>query len=114
MRTYEVKNIIPSEVVMRQVMPKAFTLHIEVRERMDGTWRVWYPDPGWIACEPVCKLKHKHDYEIAWIESRYHPTDYEDALAWADYISDGREVKVVSYVPFGGRRSRKKVLTEAG
>ena len=113
MKTYEVKNVIPSEVVMRQTAPKAFFLHIEVRERMDGGWRVWYPDPAWIPCEPVCKLVHKHDYEMRWIESHYKPVDFEDALGWANSLCEGREVKVISYEPVGGRR-RKKVLTDGG
>lgn len=108
MKTHEVKNVIPSGVVLRQTLPRAFTLHVEVREKQNGTWRVYYPDPGWIPCEPVCHLKHKHDYEQNWIESHYKPEDYEDALNWAEAISEGREVKVVTFVPLRERNRGKK------
>lgn len=110
-KTYEVKNIIPTREVMRQTMPAAFASHVEVREKMNGTWRIFYPDPAWIPCDPRCEVKHKHDREMNWIESNYQPVDYEDALDWADVLAEGREVKTVSFVPLSQRRKRNRDLT---
>ena len=70
---------------------------IEVRERRDGTWRVWYPDEGYIPCPPVCELKHSHDYKQKMVESFYHPTSREDAKLWAAALAEEREVKVFRY-----------------
>ena len=106
-----------SEELLRATVPPAFALPIEVRERQDGTWRVWYADPGWIPCEPVCRLKdrdrnHKHDYDQRWVESNYEPTSYSDALEWANFLSEDREVRIMPFVPLAERnRRKKKVLT---
>ena len=62
----------------------------------DGTYRVWYPDPGWIPCPPVCYIKHSHDYKQGWIESTYAPTDLADAMDWAGKLAEEREVKLVA------------------
>ena len=77
------------------------TGHIEVREKRDGTWLVFYPDPGFIPCEPTCNLSkvmrnHKHSFKQDFIQSTYIPTSYADALDWADKLAEGREVKVVT------------------
>ena len=105
-----------SAEVTRMMLPPAG--HVEVRERQNGSWSVFYPDPGFIPCSPVCNLNkvlrnHKHDYEQTWIESTYKPTSYQDALDWARYLSDGREVKVVAFVPLAERRAAKKAKSEA-
>jgi hypothetical protein len=83
--------------------------HIEVREKQNETWVVFYPDPGFIPCAPACDLSkimraHKHEYEPSWIETNYKPTSYEDALEWAEYLAEGREVKVI---PFTRNRSQE-------
>lgn len=98
-----------SAEVTRMMLPPS--QHVEVRERQNGSFTVHYPDPGFIPCAPVCDLKrnvrgHKCDYEQKWIETHYQPTSYEDALAWATYLSDGREVKVVGFVPLAERRRK--------
>jgi len=80
--------------LMRKMLPPF--PHVEVRERRDGTFRVWYPDPGWIPCAPVCHLKHSHDYKQGFVESYYHPTSREDAMDWAEKLAEGREVKVLN------------------
>lgn len=74
--------------------------HIEVRERANGTWSVFYADPGFVPCAPGCDLQrvmrtHKHTYEQAMIESTYKPESYEDALDWAQYLAEEREIKIV-------------------
>lgn len=105
-----------SDELLRATLPPAFSEPVEVRERQDGKWRVWYPDPGWIPCEPVCRLKdrdknHKHDYEQRWIESNYEPSTYFDALEWAEGMGH-REVRVVPYAtPAERKRQKKEALT---
>ena len=80
--------------------------HVEVRQKQNGTWRVFYPDPGWISCPPDCKIKHKHDYEPAWCESTYQPTSYKDAMDWAGKMAGSREIKVIKFVPINQRRKK--------
>lgn len=94
-------------------LPVAFGEPIEVRERQNGTWRVWYPDPAWIACDTRCEIKHKHDRELHWIECHHQPAIYADALEWAEYLADGREVRIVPYVPVAERNRQRKALTAA-
>lgn len=106
-----------SDELMRATLPPAFALPVEIRERQDGGWRVFYPDPGWIPCEPVCRLKdrdrnHKHDYDQRWIESNYHPTSYDDALEWAWSLGHG-EPRIVPFVPLYERKAQRKALADA-
>lgn len=86
--------------------------HIEVREKRDGTWTVWYPDPGWIPCAPNCQLNkvqraHKHDYEQTFVETHYVPTSFSDAMAWAEDLAEGREIKVLPYMTLGERNAAR-------
>lgn len=104
------KEMTSHEVTRASMAP--FT-HIEVRERQNGSWTVHYPDPGFVPCAPVCDLKknvrgHKCDYEQSFIETNYKPTSFADAMDWANYLADGREVKVVSFVPLSERRKVDK------
>lgn len=106
----ESKSMTSKEVIMATLAP--FT-HIEVRGRQNGSWTVHYPDPGFVPCAPVCDLKknvrgHKCDYEQSYIETNYKPTSYADAMGWANYLAEGREVKVVSFVPLSERRKVDK------
>ena len=81
--------------IMRQTLPPRG--HIEVRERKDYSWRVWYPDEGFVPCAPVCELRHSHDYHQKHVESYYRPTDRADAESYARQLAEGRDVKVVPY-----------------
>lgn len=105
MAVREVTGIISSSEVIRMTLPPPG--YVEVREKMDGSWVVSYSDPGFIPCPPVCHLKHKHEYVQPQIDSHYRPTDFEDATAWAHALADGREVKVVSFIPLHERRKHK-------
>lgn len=103
-----------SDELLRATLPPGFAEPVEVRERQDGSWRVFYPDPGWIPCEPVCHLKeryknHKHDYEQRWIESNYVPASYSDALDWAETLGH-REVRVVGYMTPAERKAERKAM----
>ena len=94
---------------------------IEIRQKQNGEYRVHYPDPGFIPCAPACDLQrisraHKHDYVQGWIEAYYHPTDLEDAMKFAALLAEGREVKLLEFVPLAQRRSaaiRASVLAAA-
>jgi hypothetical protein len=112
-RQHIVTNVIPSEEVARWTVPAAFAEPIEVREKQNGSWRVWYADPAWIPCDPRCEIKHKHDREMNWIETHYVPTSYADALDWAEFLAEGREVRIVPYVPLAERNRQRKALTAA-
>jgi hypothetical protein len=98
-RPREVVNVV--DVTRTMLPPRG---HVEVRERRDGTYRVWYPDEGWIPCPPVCDLKHSHNYRQGHVESFYHPTSLEDAMEWAYQLAEGREVKVVPVNPGAVKR----------
>lgn len=107
------KEMTSGEVIRATMPPSKW---IEVRQRQNGSYTVHYPDPGFIPCAPVCDLKknvrgHKCDFEQQWIETNYKPTSLEDAVAWAEYLADGREVKVVPFIPIQERR-RKAVAQE--
>lgn len=100
-------NLSPREILTQTLPP--FT-HIEVREKRDGSWSVWYPDPGWIPCAANCRLNevlrgHKHDRVQPWIETHYTPTSYEDALVWAELLAEGRDVRVVKFMTIGERNA---------
>lgn len=89
-RPREVVNVVDMTYVM--LPPRG---HVEVRERKDGTYRVWYPDEGFVPCAPSCDLRHKHEYKQGHVESFYHPATFDDAVEWAYKLADGREVKIV-------------------
>lgn len=98
---------IGSAEVTRLVLPPC--PHFEVREQQNGTWSVWYPDPAFIPCAPVCDLgkvmrTHKHVYEQDWIKTNYQPTNYEDAMQWAEYLAEGRDVKVFPFLTAAEKR----------
>ena len=95
-----VGEVSSAEIVRTMMPPRG---HIEVRERTDGAYRVWYPDEGFIPCPPVCDIRHSHDYKQKMVESYYHPTDLDDALEWAYSMAEEREVKLV---PFQGVRKK--------
>lgn len=108
---HEVVNVIPAREVLKKTLPPF--PHVEVREDSKGAWRVYYPDPGFVPCAPVCRLKdvdrnHKHVYEQAFIETNYAPTSYDDALDWATLLAEGREVKVVPYKTLAERNAEKR------
>jgi len=100
----EVTKVISSADAFEQTRPVGLSLHIEVKQKANGEWRVFYPDPGWISCPPDCSIKHKHDYDPAWVESTYQPMDYEDALAWAEKMAEKREIVIVPFVPINQRK----------
>ena len=107
-KTSSDKNLTSAEVTVLMLAP---TKHIEVREKQNGTWSVFYPDPGFLPCPPGCDLAkvvrtHKHEYEQGWIESTYKPEDYADACDWAALLAEGREVKIVPFVPLQERRRK--------
>jgi hypothetical protein len=96
----ETKARTSNEVILSSLAPFS---HVEVREKQDGTWTVWYPDVSWIPCAPVCRLtdverSHKHDYEQKWYETHYKPETLADAIDWATQIAEGVEVKVLPYL----------------
>lgn len=70
---------------------------LEVRQKMDESWIVLYPDEAFIPCAPVCYIKHKHEYEPKLVESYYKPKDYKDAKNWAEKLAEGRQIKTVKY-----------------
>ena len=82
------------EVTRMMLPPRGI---IEVRERQDYSWKVLYPDEGFIPCPPVCALKHSHDYKQKMVETFYQPTDQDDAMAWAQMLAEEREIKVFPY-----------------
>lgn len=96
--------------VLAQTLPPS--PHIEVREKRDGSWSVFYPDPGWIPCAANCRLGevlrgHKHDRVQPWIETNYVPTSFEDAMAWAELLAEGKPVKVMKYMTIGERNAAR-------
>ena len=108
-----VTKVVSSSEVMRVSMPP--NSHIEMRQKQNGTWTVWYPDPGWIPCAPVCRLAtvqpgHKHDYQQGWIQTNYTPTSYEDALEWADLLAEGHEVKILPHLTIAERNAAKRAF----
>lgn len=110
-RPTEVTRTIPARELIRQMLPPF--PHIEVREKQNGTWTVWYPDPAWIPCAPSCNLRerdryHKHDFDQPFIQTHYVPTSYSDALAWAESLADGREVKILPYMTLAERKAASR------
>lgn len=106
----EVTNVVSSAETIRMTLPSRG--HIEIREKQNGDWVVSYSDPGFIPCEPTCQMnrvlpRHKHDYECPQVDTHYLPKSFEDAVDWAEYLSEGREVKIVKYVPIQDRRRKK-------
>lgn len=110
-QTYEVTNVISARETLRMTLPPF--PHVEVRENSKGAWRVFCPDSAFIPCAPVCRLKdvdrnHKHKYEQDFLETHYTPRDYDDAIAWAELLAEGREVKVVPYKTTAERNAEKR------
>ena len=105
-RPREVIGIIQSHDVIRETACKNLKGHVEVREHANGKFTIWYPDEGFTPCAPVCDTKHKHSFKQDHVQSFYHPTDRDDAFAYADQIADGRDVK---YVKVGGGRFEAKL-----
>lgn len=108
---HEVVNVISPRETLRLTLPPF--PHVEVRENSKGAWRVFIPDSGFIPCSPVCRLKdvdrnHKHKYEQDFLETNYSPSDYDDAMAWAELLAEGREVKVVPYKTTAERNAEKR------
>lgn len=67
---------------------------VEIKEKQDGSWSIWYPEEGWVLC--TCeKCKHKTEHPL--YESGYKPTDLEDAKRYAKTIS--KNVKIVPLTP---------------
>lgn len=115
-KTHEVTGTVTASAVMQKSL--APSTHVEVRERQDGSWLVFYPDPGWIPCAPACRLNqvirgHKHDYQQPWIQSYYIPTSLHDAIEYATFVSDGREVKTMPFRTIAERNAEKR-LTNGG
>lgn len=107
--THRQANLSSREVLTHTLPPFP---HIELREKRDGSWSVWYPDSGWIPCSSNCRLGdvlrgHKHDRVQPWIETNYTPTSYDDALAWAELLAEGREVKVLKFMTIGERNAAR-------
>lgn len=69
--------------------------YVEIREHLNGSFSVWYPDEGFCPCSPVCHEKHSHSYKQGYIQSAYTPVDRADADDWAFKMAEGREVKHV-------------------
>lgn len=106
----EVVNIISSRQVIIDTAIKNLGGHIEIREHLNGSFSVWYPDPGFTPCAPTCGEKHKHTFKQGHVESEYEPTDRADADDWAYQLAEGREVK---YVKVGAKAPKaKEVETE--
>lgn len=109
--TIDSKNMTSPEVIKMMMPPP---LHIEMRQKLNGDWLIFYPDPGFLPCSPVCAFgqrgmplpTHKHEHEPKWIESEYKPTDRDDALAYSTLLAEGREVKVIEWVPPQQRRAQ--------
>jgi len=101
----EVINIISSEDTFKMIGVLGGG-HIEVRQKRDGSFSIFYPDEGFISCPPVCDLKHKHDYERGWTESSVVPKNKEDAMTWAQMLAEDREVKFIPYTPLHKRRKK--------
>jgi len=109
------KTISATETTIMALQPP---MHIEVRERQNGSYGVFYADPGWIPCAPGCDMNrvvrsHKHDYTRPWVETYYKPADLEDAMDWAEKLAEGREVKLVPFVPLSERRKKDLTADEA-
>ncbi len=85
---------------------------IELREKRDGTWTVWYLDEAFIPCPGVCRLKevdrrHKCEHDRPYVQSYFGvrgiscpepDVSYEAAMEFAVYMQAGnetREIKVV-------------------
>ena len=64
--------------------------HIEIKEKKDGSWEIWYPEEGWVAC--TCD-KCKHVTEAPLFCSYYKPTSLEDAQDWLK--DTRREIRVI-------------------
>lgn len=97
MKTRKSKAMTSRQLLMATLPPRG---HIEVRERRDGTYSVFYPDMAFIPCPPVCRLKevlrtHKCDREQGFVESNLPPTDFDAAMEWATFLAEEREVKVI-------------------
>jgi hypothetical protein len=76
--------------------------HIEIRQKRDGTYRVWYPEEGFLPCPENCELNkvrrsHKHKFDRPFVESYYVPTSLSDATDWAESLALGRDVILIPY-----------------
>jgi hypothetical protein len=89
-----VGGLTSAEVTKMMLPPRG---HIEVKEKKDYSFRVWYPDEGFVPCSMRCEIKHSHDYKQKMIESSYVPEDEADAMEYARLVAEGREIKVIHY-----------------
>jgi hypothetical protein len=92
----EVVNVIDSRQVIIDTAIPNLGGHVEVRQHLNGSFTVWYPDEGFVPCSPVCADKHKHTYQQGFTQSEYSPVNREDAEDWATKLAEGREVKHVN------------------
>jgi hypothetical protein len=79
---------------------------IEIRQQRDKTYKVFYPEVGFIAdpvCPTGCKVHHKHTRKLkerGWEACFGSWESLTEAQKWAEFIAEGRDVKMV---PFSGR-----------
>jgi hypothetical protein len=100
----EVVNVIDSRQVIIDTTIPNLQGHIEVREHLNGSFTVWYPDEAFCPCSPVCSERHTHSFKQGFIQSTYSPVDRADAEDWATKLAEGREVK---FVKIANNRAKK-------
>lgn len=112
----KVRSMTSAEVIIATMPPRG---HVEIRERQDKTFRVFYSDEGFIPCAPVCRLgeytkSHKHDYTQKMVESYYIPVSEDDAIDYAERLAEGREVKMLRFKTINERNkeARERKATE--
>ena len=106
-RERTVVNVISSSEVTRMMLTDTGEMAIEVRRHLDGHYSVWYPEEGWLPCPPRCELRHSHSITHPYTESFYQPKDLDDALAYAEDLAQGREVKVTKLAKKVGKKKEE-------
>lgn len=88
------------------------TEYLELREKTDGTWEIYYPEEGFVPCPTPCNIKehdkqHKCTRDRGWTKSSFGirgislpepDKSYEAAMAYAEVMNKGmdREIKVIN------------------
>lgn len=90
----EVVRIITEKELLQSVLVAERQGCLEIREHRDGSWTVHYPRPGWIACTPDCRVKHKHETVRPFDNVTGSWPCLEDANEIAVLYAEGREIKV--------------------
>lgn len=86
--------LLSSEDLIKEMSKELSQGHVEIRERSNGSWTLFYPQVAWIGCLSDCKLRHKHQTVQPMEQSGETWQTLSEAQEAAQRYAHGREVKV--------------------